>query len=361
MARVSPIKPDYAALRERDLRPATYLYRAGASHVKSFLTKATAEKSAQELFGRDEVTMLVLRGTATQAATSSPSWAGALAHTVIDDSIAAITSVSAAAALIGRGMRLDFAGAAQLKIPGHLVDASDAGGWVAEGQAIRVRNQRYNAGVTLAPRKLMVITTYSREMAASSNLEAISQSLITEATSLALDKALFSTTADDGTTPGGILHNATSVTPTTGGGLTALSGDIKALLGALVTLGAGRDPVFIANPQQAATMKLLASPLFRYPVLPSSALALGTVIVVEASSFVSAFGATPEFSTDQQMAIVMEDTSPPQDPMTGQSVKSLFQVDSIGLRMILRASWGMRAAPTDGTKAAVAYVAGATW
>ena len=62
------------------------------------------------------------------------------------------------------------------------------------------------------------------------------------------------------------------------------------------------------------------------------------------------------------MAIVhMEDTSPQDPVMSGQPVRSLFQTDSIGLRMILRAAWGMRAAPTDAAKAAVAFVTGATW
>jgi hypothetical protein len=208
----------------------------------------------------------------------------------------------------------------------------------------------------------MVITTFTREMVESSNIEAISRSLITEATSLALDKAMFSTSADDGTTPGGILHNATSVTATTGGGLTALAGDIKLLIGALVTLGAGRDVVFVANPVQAATLKLLASQLFTYPVLASSALALGTVVAVEANSFVSAFSDVPEFQAEQHMAIIhMEDTTPSDPVMSGSPVKSLFQVDSLGLRMILRASWAMRSAPTDATKAAVAYVTSCTW
>jgi hypothetical protein len=262
-------------------------------------------------------------------------------------------------------MKISFDGIAQIKVPGHLVDASDAGGWVAEGAPVKVRALRFNAGVTLWPRKLMVITAYTREMAQSSNLEVVARSLIGEGTALALDKALLGTQADDGTTPVGILHNATSVTPTTGGGLSALAGDVDKLIGTLVNLGAGRDPVFIASPQQAAAIKLLASPLFTYPVLQSSALPLGTVIAVEASSFVSAFSSVPEFSVDQHPTFHMEDTSP-QDitggtPSPAVPVRSMFQTDSIGLRMILRASWGMRSAPTDATKVAVSYVTGATW
>jgi len=345
-------------------RPGVYLYRAAAAHVRSQVNKTSSEREAREMFG-DQVTEVVLRAASNPATTSSPSWAGALARTSIDDSIAAITSVSAAAGLIARGMKTNFDGAAQIKVPGHLVDASDAGGWVAEDAPVKVRSLRFNAGVTLWPRKLMVITAYTEEMARSSNLEAVARSLISEATALALDKALLGTQADDGTTPVGILHNATSVTATTGGGMAALSGDIKSLISALVSLGAGRDPVLIANPVQAATLKLVASPKFDMPVLQSSSVAVGTVVCVEGSSFVSAFSNVPEFSVDEHAAFHMEDTNP-QDvtggtPSPAVPVRSMFQIDSIALRMILRASWGMRSAPTDATKVAVSYVTGATW
>jgi hypothetical protein len=74
MTLAAPAVRSIAAPRER---LATYLYRAAASHVRSFLTHSSPEKSAVELFGRDEVTALVLRGATTQATTGSPSWAQA--------------------------------------------------------------------------------------------------------------------------------------------------------------------------------------------------------------------------------------------------------------------------------------------
>jgi hypothetical protein len=362
MTRPFPLPEDVGI---RKARPAVYLARAAAAHVRAHVTNDSPQTAAKKMFD-DTVTSIVLRASSTPATIGSANWAGSLAQQAIDDTIAAITSISAAAGLIARGTKVNFDGVALIKVPGHLVDATDAGGWVPEGQAIKVRNQRFSTGVTLAPRKLMVITTYTKEVATSSNLEAISRSLISEATALALDKAMFSTTADDGTTPGGLLHNATAVVATAGGGMNALAGDIRLLMGALVGLGAGRDPVFVCNPVQAATLRLLASPSFTYPVLQSSALAPGTVVAVEAASLVSANSATPEFQTDEQMAIVhMEDTSPTNItggvPSPAVPVTSLFQVDAIGLRMILRANWGMRAATTDNTKAAVAYLTGATW
>src|SRR5262249_48100049 len=117
--------------------------------------------------------------------------------------------------------------------------------------------------------------------------------------------------------------------------------------------------------QQAATLKLVASPQFDYPVLQSSAIPKGTLIVVEAASFVSAFNATPQFQADQHMAIHMEDTSPTDitggTPSPAVPVNSLFQADNIGQPMTLRCGCSLRADTTDRNKAAVAYVTGATW
>jgi len=185
-------------LRARTARPAVYLYRAAAAHVRGFANKTTAEAAARSLFGSDVVTDVILRAASSPATTGSSTWAGALAQTSIDDSISAITSQSAAAGLIQRGTKTSFGGAAQIKVPGHFVDASDAGGWVGEGQPVKVRAQRFTSGPTLVPRTMRLIVSFTNEMVRSSNIEAISRALITEATALLLDQAMFGTQADDG-------------------------------------------------------------------------------------------------------------------------------------------------------------------
>src|SRR5262249_10752409 len=163
---------------------------------------------------------------------TNPSWAQSLAASAVDDSVMAITTVSAAAALIARGLKVDFNGYASIKIPGRLVDPADAGAWVGENQPAPVRTQRLTAGPTLTPHKLVVITSYTNEMVASSNIEAVSRTLISEATALKLDQTLFGTQADNGVTPGGILAGVAPITGTAGGGSNALTGDLKALMGA---------------------------------------------------------------------------------------------------------------------------------
>jgi hypothetical protein len=314
------------------------------------------------MFKGDTVTDLVLRSATSPASLTGSGWADALAATSIQDLLMQIASVSAAAALIQRGLQLDFAGFAQIKVPGRLVDATDAGTWTSEGQPIPVRSQRITAGATLVPRKLTVNTSFTNEMVRQSNIEAISRALLTESCALALDKALFSNAAANGQ-PAGILNGLTAITPTAGGGINALIGDMRALLDALVANYAGKAPVLIMSPTQALSLRMVASPLFDIPILESTVLAATkTVIMVEPSSFCSAFDTVPEFTVTDVPLFHLEDTTP--QPITGGTpspavpVRSPFQVDSLVLQLKLRAAWGSR---MPATAPHVAFVSGVTW
>jgi len=357
---MKPLVPEDVGLRQRAPRACTYLYRAGAAHVRAFVNHTSPEREAKALFGDDKVTPLLLRATSPVATIGSTAWAGALARQSIDDAVADITSISAAAALIQRGQRLTFDGYASIRVPGHFVDPSDAGSWVGEGQPVRVRAQRFSAGVTLQPRKLMVITSYTNEMARGSNIEEWSQALISEAMALKLDQTLFGSQADDTVTPVGLLNGVSALTPTAGGGAAALAADFKQLISALVAAGAGRDPVLVCNPVQAGPLRMPTSPSYGLPVLQSTGIAVGTVIMVEGSSFVSAFSPTVEFRAGDEMSIHMEDTAPADPIMGGTPVRSMFQIDSIGVAATLTAAYGLRGATVSGQHN-IAYLTGATW
>ena len=73
----------------------------------------------------------------------------------------------------------------------------DGGQWTSEGAPTIVRQLTFSTPAILRPRKLSVITAYSREQAESSNLENIVRATLTEAAGLALDAKMFS--ADAGT------------------------------------------------------------------------------------------------------------------------------------------------------------------
>jgi hypothetical protein len=323
-------------------RPAVAVYRAAAATVRAFADKVTPTLAARSLFGNDPVVDLILRAASSPASVSNSSWAGVLAQQAIDDFVAGITALSAAAGLISRGMRISLDGLASVRVPLRTFDTAAAGSWVAEGGAIRVRNLNVGAGATLYPRKMAVITAFTGEVAQSSNVEAVARAAVSEAASQVLDQTMFDANPDNGVRPAGLLSGVAPLTATTGTGQAALEGDIKLLYGALAAKGAGMAPVLVAAIQQAGSLKVMAGPKFDVPVLASGALAAGTVVMLEPASFVSGFDSVPEFDTVAGAAVHFEDTAPG-DISGSVPVKSLFQDDLVGLRMILKGGWAMRA------------------
>lgn len=163
----------------------------------------------------------------------------------------------------------------------------------------------------MEPRKLAVIASFTREMAESSAIEAFTRMAITEASAALLDTQMFSTNPRDATHPPRILAGATTVTaaPATGAGGWIISSDIGALVQALANHGGALEPVIIAAPAQAAALRMWRQEDF-YDVFASLALSAGTVVAVEASSFVSAVDAMPNFSVSSGAIIHEEDTTP---------------------------------------------------
>ena len=260
-----------------------------------------------------------------------------------------IVSVSAAADLLSRALGVNFNNAATIRIPGRVTDPAGAGIWIGEGDPIPVRNYITNQ-ITLIPHKLAVITNYTREMVASSNLDAVVRSLISEAAALQLDVTLFSATAEDTINPGGILAGVAPIAAAASGSnkWDNQVDDVAALIEALAENYAGLAPVFICSPGQAATLKMRSGANFDYPILASSALTAGTVIAVEPASLAATItDVAPEFTTAEG-TLLHEESTTPADIVAGGTVaspvKSLFQIDAIGLKMVLKnVAWAMRA------------------
>jgi hypothetical protein len=326
--------------------------RATAAFLRAHVHKIAPERAFKQMFGDDRTGEMVLRAATNPATTTNATWAGPLAQATVSQTIVEMASVSAAASLIAAGMKLNFDRYVSIHAPGRLVDSSDAGNWVSEGSPVSVRVQRVTAGTTLSPCKLIVLNAATAEQIKSSNIEEVSRALLLESMALALDSAVFGTQAA-GASPAGILNGIAGLTPTAGGGVNALEGDLRALTAALVAAGGGRSPALVVNPVQNTSLTLIAGPRFTMPIWPSNAVAAGNVIMVEPSSFASAFAPTPEFEISTQATVQFQDT-PTSDLMTGSPTESLWQSDKIAWRTKLRAAFGMRAPH-------VAWLSGATW
>jgi hypothetical protein len=324
-------------------RPAVYIVRAAAACLRAHAEKSTPINAAHRMFN-DPVTDIVLRSATSAADTTSTGWAKELAGVAIYDTIQSITSISAAAALIDRGLKLSMDGVAEMRVPGRVLNAAAAGLWTSEEAPAPARQLTFSNVAILHPRKLSVIVVVSREQAASSNIEAIVRQTLGEAAGLALDAQMFSATAGDTAKPAGLFVGVTGQTPVAGGGINAMEGDIKNLFTALAAAGGGKTAVIVAAVPQAVALQMHVGPQFSVPILASSGMAAGSVAVVESASFVSGFSSTPEFRTSDQAIYHAEDTSPADPIMSGQPVRSLWQTEGIALKMDVFAAYALRAA-----------------
>ena len=362
-ARINPAAP-VPSFAQR-LRPSDHLYRAATLAVMGARQPGTGLDALllKEHYADDKVTPILLRSASAPATLGTANWAGNLAAAAVADTIIGLAGQSAAAALIARSLRVSLAGRGTITIPRRLMVAADAGGFVAEAAPIQVRSLNITGGPTLTPSKFGVIVCFTNELAerAVQDFELIVRQMLGEASALALDAAVFSSTAASSIRPAGILNGVTGITATTGGGFAAFYADITNLVAAVAAAGAGKDVVLIVSPTEAAKLKLRAGPQFDYPVLTSTALAAGTVIAIEASSFASAFGTQPEFLTSNETLIHGDDTTPLPIGTAGSPntvaapAMSLYQIDATALRMILRCSWALRA------PGHVQFITGATW
>ena len=228
-----------------------------------------------------------------------------------------------------------------------------------EGAAAPVRTLSFSDTAILHPRRLSVISVFTREIVESSNIEAIVRQTLGEATGLALDAKMFSADAASANAPAGLFAGVAPLTPTAGGGSAAMEGDLKNLLAALAAQGGGKTAVIVAALPQAVTLKMTVGPKFDYDIIESTALPTGTVAVIEIASFVSGFGSTAEFDVTKVGAVHMEADTPADIVSAGGAVatpvRSLFQTDALALKSNLWASWGLRAAGH------AQWIQGASW
>src|SRR5262249_36012846 len=142
--------------------------------------------------------------------------------------VEALVPVSASAALIARSLQLNFDnGVAEVHVPGlSLPNAA----FVGEAAAIPVQSGTLLADAVLAPYKLALLVTLTREMMEGSNAEALVRATLLSNVGPSLDNAFFNANAGvPAVSPPGLLYGITPITGTAGGGLNAMAKDIADL------------------------------------------------------------------------------------------------------------------------------------
>ncbi len=357
--------PAFLQHKRKDVKPADYAFRAATVGLLAHITKQPREQILRERYGDDEstriVTNMMLRAASVPATTTLTGWAVELVSEVVLDLLDVIVPDSVYRALASRGAKFTFGQNGVVTLPARSATPTIAGSFVAEGGAIPVRQAAF-ASVSLTPKKMAVISTFTREIMEHSTpqIEALIRQIMQEDTSATLDSILLDATVASTTRPAGLRYGVANTNIVTGGGVAAIVGDIKAMMQALATNKALRDPVWIMNPVDRVAALLATNAdgefIFRgeltqgtlggFPVITSENVTSGMVLLVNAADFFSATGDEPRFDVSDQATLHMEDTSPTAIVSGGTAasgaVRSLFQTDSLAIRMVLPINWAMR-------------------
>lgn len=360
------------AVPAKKIEPKDYIFRSFAVLVKHHGVRQSQSlvETLRQGYGEDEVTRGFLEQVTTKAATVpadtvTSGWASQLVQTAIGEYFDPLLPLAVYPGLSARGGRFTFGRNGTISLPTRSTTPTVAGSFFAQGAPIPVRQAAFSA-ISLTPKKMGVITTMTREIMEHSipAIEQLLRNAMQEDTVNAIDNILLDANAATTVRPAGILNGATTAAGTAGGGIAAVVADVKGMLGSLITATAGnlRLPTWIMNPVQAVALQLTQNAggdfpfetevnqsRFRgYPLLQSTLVTAGTVILLDAADFFSATGDEPRFDVSDQAVLHMEDTSPAQIGTVGSPnvvaapARSLWQTDSIGIRLILDINWAFR-------------------
>jgi HK97 family phage prohead protease/HK97 family phage major capsid protein len=351
---------------EKKLMDGDYVFRSLATWFAAHASRETIDHVLRSRYGdRDERMNMVLRAAVNPATTTVAGWAAELVQTQNAGFLDRILPKSIYMPLANRGARYTFgAGVSQLKIPVRTTTSLLSGAWVGEGSPKPVKKASFTS-VPLIPYKLAVISTFTEEMALYSNpaIEAIIRQGLQDDTSVSLDTYLIDAVAVSSSRPAGLLNGVTPLTATASGTTTEkMVADIKQLLAAIVAAGGGTDVVILINPAQAISLGFAqtttgdflfatvqeAGSKFSVSFIVSQTVTAARVIAIDASEFATATGDSPRFAISNEATLHEEDTTPlalgtAGSPATvAAPMRSLFQTDSVAIRLTLYVTWVMR-------------------
>jgi HK97 family phage major capsid protein len=365
---LSPLVRRPWAAPKKEIQPADILIRTA---IVAGLARHRQQDPAtiiREEYGDDPVIKgifpLVCRAASAPAMTTTTGWAAELVTTLFSNMIDTLMPFSVYPGLSARGGRFNFGRNGVISIPARNTATTVAGSFVGQGSPIPVRQGAFTV-TTLTPKSLKVITTFTREMAEHSTpqIEAVLRRSIVEDTQVAIDSVLLDATAASAIRPAGLRNGVSVITGTAGANLAALVADIKAAVAALTTSTNGnlRNPVWIMHPNQVTSIQFQTNAngefLFQneiqagnfrgFPLLVSTTVPTGVVLLIDAADFVSATAEAPVFTASDQATLHMEDTTPLAIGTAGAPAtvaapaRSLYQTDSMAIRMTLDMNWAM--------------------
>lgn len=348
----------------KKLQPIDLFVRAAAVAAMQRIVQQPMEMVRQKLYGDDEATMWMVRAVTNPAQTTVPGWAQELVIQATAAFLELLVPDTIYPTLRSRGSSFTFGpGAGTIRVPGRTASPQLAGAWVGEGQPIPVRRLGLTS-VLLTPKKLAVISTFTHELAdySTPNIEGVIRDAMNTDTALVIDTYLLDDQAATTIRPAGLRNGVAGLTPSAATEPTqAMIDDIKALVGAIISVNGGRNIVVIMNTLQQMGINFAQTPMgflfpndseagrrFNVTFASSTAVTPGMVVAVDAGEYATASGDTPDFNVSDQ-ATIHEESDTPLPIVAGAApgvaatpVRSLWQTDTIGIRMRLPLNWTMR-------------------
>lgn len=354
----------HLARKTHDYEPGELIFRSAAVQLMSFVKKQSAEEIVTRYYRREPgLEAIVTKAASAPGNTTTSDWAASLLSEQVASFVDLLTNNSVYGALRPVGVGFNFEGSGSIKVPARTNTKLPAGAFVEEGGAIPVRELSFTSQ-TLTRHKMGVIVTTTQELldATAGEIENYIRQAILDETSKILDARLLDNAAASTTRPVGLLNGVTS---STSAGATAANiiADLKTLLGAFTNDDAFKNLRILINPQRALGMATATNSVgdmpFAADVERGNVMGAGLVVsanvptdevyVVNAGEFISAYDG-PEFQVSTSATLHMEDTSPAAIGESGSPntvaapVRSLFQTDTVGIKMVLPVTWAMRRA-----------------
>jgi HK97 family phage major capsid protein len=373
----STVKKDAIVLHaspKKERGKADLIFRSAYVIAKAHVTNRTFNEIVLSDFGGDrELEMMTLAAT-NPAMTNVAGWAAELIETQIGEFLDLLSPESVWARLAGLRITFDRTGA--IRLPGRTTRGL-AGAFVGEGAPIPVK-QALLSSILVTPFKMAVITTMTRELAQRSApaAEPLFRSMMIEDTAVAIDAALMDATAASAIRPAGLQVLGTG-SATAGPSVAQIVADLRDMVQDMIDAGAGRRPVWIMN--EARRIGLLTAlsttqdsrpfadevsrgVLFGYPIITSINVPAAIVFLVDQAEFVQGYGDSPAVDMSNQATLHMEDTTP-LPLVTGAQgsgvlatpMRSMYQTDSLALRLIWDITWAVRRAGAVQFKTGVAW------
>jgi hypothetical protein len=336
LARQSPEPPE--------LPPGNLFLRCLTARAIASATHRAPATIASELWPSDKlVPQLLTRAPSAPAMTGVAGWASDLAHKVVKDALQGLGPSAAGAQLLLQSLLLTFDGNGFVSAPGFVAGAGNAG-FVAEGQPIPVRQLAATAAL-LAPFKLAAIGVLSREMMESSNAEQLIGDVLMRAAAAALDVVLFGSSAASAAAPAGLRNGTVALTPSAvTDPLQAFYEDCATLINAVSAVGSNGPFVLIGSPGRAAAM------IMRFVLQPGNVIVLASnavgndLLCIAPYALVAALNPDPDIESATAGELHMNDTPLPivNGGAPAAPSRSLFQTESIALKMRWPMSWALR-------------------